>query len=88
MVTSGLREGFLGYLVDELSCRESAGFPLVVCSGGHSRKQQEGLEWVWGSGGEPVSLGSEPFKAEALFLIWVLPDWHTYQSLRNGLLSE
>ena len=34
MVTSGLREGFLGHLVDELSCRESAGFPLVVCSCG------------------------------------------------------
>lgn len=73
MVTSGLREGFLGHLVDELSCRESAGFPLVVCSGGgeggHSRKQQEGLGWVWGRGGDSVSLGSESFKAETLFLI-------------------
>ena len=81
MVTSGLREGFLGYLVDELSFRESAGFPLVVCNGGHSRKQQEGLGWVWGRGGEPVSPGSESFKAEALFLIWVLPDSGTHISL-------
>ena len=74
MVTSGLREGFLGHLVDELSCRESAGFPLVGCSCGGGEgwafpKTKGSVGWVWGRGGDSVSLGSESFKAETLFLI-------------------
>lgn len=30
MASSGVREGFLEHLVDALSCKESAGSPLVV----------------------------------------------------------
>lgn len=51
MVTSGLREGFLGHLVDELSCRESAGFPLVVCSGGGRGGIPENNRKGWGGCG-------------------------------------
>ena len=69
MVSSGIRGVFLEHLVDKLSCQESAGFPLVVGSGKHSRKQQGRLGWGQGSTGGSVSLGSESFRAEAVFLI-------------------
>lgn len=47
MISSGIREGFLGHLVDELSCGESTGFPLVVAVESIPENSQGG----WGGGG-------------------------------------
>lgn len=41
MVSSGIREGFLEHLVDDLSPKELAGFPLVVGVGNIPENNRE-----------------------------------------------